>query len=218
MYVFKKDQAKNLTDEELISKIKDGESLFYRDIVKRYNQRLYRIAISYGVYDDDCDEVIQNTFIKVYEKLDQFRSEARFSTWLIRILINECLMLKRKKKKWLGLNDIVTLPAGDHLNPEIKYMDEERKKIFEDAVNRLPEKYKSVYILKEIEGMSIEEITEILAISKVNVKVRLHRARIILREFISIDTEVSELFTFGNERCDRVTSNVMDYILKRKIQ
>lgn len=214
MQVIKKDQLKNLTDEELIAYVKEGKIDYYREIVKRYNQRMYRIAISYGVYDDDSEEVIQTAFITAYEKLSQFRGDAKFSTWLTRILINECLMLKRKKKKTINIDEIVTIPAGDHLNPEIKYMDKERKKILEDAILKLPEKYKSIYILKEIEGMSIEKISELISISEVNVKVRLHRARTMMKEYISQNIDVTELFTFGNERCDRVADNVMDIILK----
>ncbi|HSD63860.1 MAG TPA: RNA polymerase sigma factor [Ignavibacteriaceae bacterium] len=216
MQVLKKDQLKNLTDEELIARVREGSVEYYREIVKRYNQRMYRIAISYGVYDDDSEEVIQTAFITAYEKLEQFRGEAKFSTWLTRILINECLMLKRKKKKSISIDEIVTLPAGEHLNPESKYMDKERKKILEDAILKLPEKYKSVYILKEIEGMSIEKVAEAISISQVNVKVRLHRARTMMREFIGQDFDVTELFTFGNERCDRVADNVMDYIINQK--
>lgn len=213
MQVLSKNQLKNLTDEELITKVRDGSSEYYREIVKKYNQRMYRIALSYGVYDDDCEEVIQTAFITAYEKLAQFRGEAKFSTWLTRILINECLMLKRKKKRSISIDEIVTIPAGDHLNPEIEFMDKERKKILEDAILKLPEKYKSVYILKEIEGMSIEKIAETMSLSQVNVKVRIHRAKTMMREFIGQDIDVTELFTFGNERCDRVTDNVMDYIL-----
>ncbi len=217
MQTIKTEKLNNLSDEELISKVKSGEIEYYRDIVKRFNQRMYRIAISYGVYNDDCEEVIQTAFITAYEKLEQFRGEAKFSTWLTRILINECLMLKRKKKKLINIDEIVTIPAGDHLNPETEYMDKERKKILENAILKLPEKYKSVYILKEIEGMSIEKIAELMSLSQVNVKVRIHRAKTMMREFIGQDVNVNELFTFGNERCDRVADSVMEYILNRDL-
>ena len=213
----KRDQIKNLSDEEIIAEVKAGKIEYFSQIVKRYNQRMYRIAVSYGVYDDDCEEVIQSAYISAYEKLNQFRGEAKFSTWLIRILINECLMMKRKKKKAQNLFDEnVTFSAGDHLNPEREYMNKERKEILETAIKKLPEKYRTVYILKEVEGMSIEEASGALAISKVNVKVRLHRAKSMLKDILRNITDVSSLFMFGNERCDRVNNAVMSYIRKKK--
>lgn len=209
-----KDPVTNLPDEELIKGIKEGNKEYFRLIVKRYNQRMYRIAVSYGVYDDDCEEVIQKAYITAYEKIHQFRGEAKFSTWLIRILINECLMLKRRDKKRVDINETVTFPSGDHLNPETIFMEKERKEIIENAVIQLPEKYRAVYVLKEIEGFSIENISEVLSISQVNTKVRLHRARAMMKEFLGNETDLSDLLRFGDERCDRVTGKVMQHISK----
>ena len=215
-----KNKLSELTDEEIISEVKKGNSEYFAEIVKRHNQRLYRIAISYGIYDDDSEEVLQLAYISAYEHLNQFRGEAKFSTWLIRILINECLQLKRKKQSYRNVSEeeLVTIPSGEHLNPESHYMEKERKEILESAIQQLPDKYKSVYLLKEVEGMSIEETSEALAISKVNVKVRLHRAKSMLKNFIQATTDVSTLFTFGNERCDRVNESVMNYIRRKEVE
>src|SRR5574338_369409 len=209
---------KQISDEEIIIEIKNGNIEAYSEIVRRYNQRLYRIAVSYGVTDDDAEEVIQLAYISAYEKLAQFRGEAKFSTWLIRILINECLMLKRQQKRIVKIeeSDDVTFSGDNHQNPEENYMNIERKEMLEEAVKRLPEKYRTVFIFKEIEGMSIEEISDSLGISKVNVKVRLHRAKSMLKEDIKGILHFSSLFTFGNERCDNMTENVMDYIRNNK--
>lgn len=209
---------KQISDEEIIIEIKNGNIEAYSEIVRRYNQRLYRIAVSYGVTDDDAEEVIQLAYISAYEKLSQFRGEAKFSTWLIRILINECLMLKRQQKRIVKIeeSDDVTFSGDNHQNPEENYMNIERKEMLEEAVKRLPEKYRTVFIFKEIEGMSIEEISDSLGISKVNVKVRLHRAKSMLKEDIKGILHFSSLFTFGNERCDNMTENVMDYIRNNK--
>lgn len=205
---------KQIPDEELINEVKSGRIEAYSEIVRRYNQRLYRIAVSYGVMDDDAEEVIQLAYISAYEKLSQFRGDAKFSTWLIKILINECLMLKRQQRRVVKLDESkdVTFSTESHQNPEEDYMDIERKEILQEAVKRLPEKYRTVFIFKEIEGMSIEEISDSLGISKVNVKVRLHRAKSMLKEDIKGIIHFVSLFTFGNERCDNITENVMDYI------
>lgn len=203
-----------LTDEELIEEVKRGNTEFFSEIIQRYNQRMYRTAVSYGISDDDCDEVIQLAYISAYEKLNQFRGESKFSTWLIKILINECLMLKRRKKKLVSLSEpgSVTILSPEHQNPEASYMNTEQKEILEKAIADLPEKYRTVYIFKEIEGMSIKEISEILLISGVNVKVRIHRAKALLKDYIKELTDTSKLFTFGNERCDAINNNVMNYI------
>jgi RNA polymerase sigma-70 factor (ECF subfamily) len=209
----RKIKLSGLTDEEIVGEVKKGNSEYFAEIVKRYNQRLYRIAISYGVFDDDAEEVIQLAYISAYEKINQFRGDAKFSSWLIRILINECLMLKRKKQKFVNIpEELVTNLPGDHLNPERHYMEKERKEIFEKAIRQLPEKYKTVYMLKEVEGMSIDETSSALAISKVNVKVRLYRAKSMLKNLIKDGADISALFTFGNERCDKVTDSVMYFI------
>lgn len=210
-------QPNKLTDEEIISEVKAGNIEYFSEIVRRYNQRMYRTAVSYGIFDDNCAEVIQLSYISAYENLSQFRGEAKFSTWLIRILINECLMMKRKTKRNQNLfqDDNVTVMSAEHLNPAKEFMDKETKKILETAIRKLPEKYKSVYILKEVEGLSVEEVSEALNISKVNVKVRTHRAKSILKSLLNEITDVSDLFEFGNERCDLVTNKVMDYIMDK---
>lgn len=206
------------SDEEIINEVKWGNKEYFAEIIKRYNQRLYRIAISFGIDDDDCDEVLQLTYISAYEKLSQFRGDARFFTWLTRILINECLMLKRKNKKVIHLTEdkAVTISDSVHLNPIESLMEKERKEILENAIRSLPEKYKSVYMLKEVEGLSVLETSEVLAISEVNVKVRLHRARSMLKNVINEVADVSTLFSFGNERCDRINNKIMDYIRKQE--
>jgi len=207
-----------LTDEEIISEVKNGDSELFGLIVKRYNQRLYRIAISYGIPDDDCDEVLQVAYISAYEKIHQFRGEARFSTWLTRILINECLQLKRKKQRIMNFSEdeLVTNSLSNHLTPESDYMEKEIKEILEDSIQKLPDKYRIVYILKEVEGMSIAETSSVLAITEENVKVRLHRAKSMLKNIIKDTTDVAALFTFGSERCDRVRDSVMNYISRKE--
>lgn len=208
----------SLTDKEIVLEINKGNIECFSEIIRRYNQRLYRVAVSYGIPNDDCDEVIQLSYISAYEKIKQFRGEAKFSTWLTKILINECLMLKRKNKKFSFIEpDSVTIATDDHQNPEKHFMNKEQKEILEKAVASLPDKYRTAYILKEIEGMSIKDISEIVLISPVNVKVRIHRAKSLLKNYIKEITDVSSLFTFGNQRCNAINIKVMEYIRKREL-
>ncbi|OGU36725.1 MAG: hypothetical protein A2068_03725 [Ignavibacteria bacterium GWB2_35_6b] len=204
----------NITDDQIIERVRANETEMFSFIIKKYNQRLYRVAVSYGVYDDDCDEVIQRTYIAAFEKLNTFKGNSKFSTWLIKILINECLMLKRKYKKNHAVkeDELMNLQSDDTISPEKAVMNKETKIFVESAINDLPEKYKQVFILKEVEGMSIEETSEVLLISKTNVKVRLHRAKSMLRDFLTSRIGYEGLFIFGNERCDNITSKVMLYM------
>lgn len=209
----------NFTDEELIQLIKTGETELYSIIMRRYNQRLYRTAISFGISDFDSDDVIQQAYINAFERIGQFRGDAKFSTWLTRILINECLMFKRKKKaennKFVDDEKFVTNLSLQHQTPEREFMKDEMKDILESAIKKLPEKYRSVYILREIENVSIKECVGILKISEVNVKIRLHRAKNLLKDDLLKSFDKNEVLTFGNKRCDAVVENVMSRILNK---
>ena len=208
----------NRSDESIIQLIKTGETELYRIIMKRYNQRLYRTAVSFGISDFDCDDLIQQAYINAFQKIEQFKGQAKFSTWLTRILINECLMFKRKKKsenqRFVDVDGdrAVTNPAFQHQTPEKEFMNNEMKNILENSVKKLPQKYRSVYILREMENISIKECSEILNISEVNVKVRLLRARNLLKNDLLKSFDKNEILTFGNKRCDNIVENVMNYI------
>ncbi len=206
----------NLSDEKLIQLIKTGETELYRIIMKRNNQRLYRAAVSFGISEFDCDDLIQQAYINAYEKIEQFKRQAKFSTWLTRILINECLMFKRKRKaennKFVDDEKFVTNLSLQHQTPAKELMDKEMKIILESAIKKLPEKYRSVYILREIENISIKECSGILKISEVNVKVRLLRARNLLKNDLLKSFDKNEILTFFDKRCDNIVENVMKHI------
>ncbi len=218
MEIIEKRSKEKLSDEELIQRIKAGEIELYRIIMKRYNQRLYRTAVSFGISDFDCDDLIQQTHIKAFEKIEQFKWQAKFSTWLTRILINECLMFRRKKKsenrRFIDVEEDkpVTNPALQHQTPEREFMKGEMKYIIEKGISELPEKYRTVFVLREVEGMSVKECSETLEISEVNVKVRLLRARNILKDKLLKKFNMNEVLTFGNPRCDAIVERVMKHI------
>ena len=207
----------DLPDEVVINEVKKGNIELFRIIIKRYNQRLYRTAIAFNIDDDGCDDVLQQTYIHAYEKLHQFKGDAKFSTWLTKILINECLMMKRiNRSKNRGKESLenVTSSFAEHQTPEDSFMQNELKNILENAIKVLPEKYKHVFILREVEGLSVKETADILDISETNVKIRTHRGKSLLQKKISESLNYEELITFGNERCDAVSDNVMNFIKK----
>jgi len=206
---------KDLPDEEVIAGIKNGNHDLFRIIIKRYNQRLFRTAISFNIDNDDCDDVIQQTYIHAFEKLNQYKGEAKFSTWLTKILINECLMLKRSRKIILRKKEkpeVVTFGVSEHQTPEDSFMQNELKNIIEDAIRELPEKYRQVFILREVEGLSVKETADILGITETNVKIRAHRGKSLLQEKLSLKINFKEMYTFGNERCNNIENRVMELI------
>lgn len=211
---------KDLSDKEVIEEIRKGNINLFRIIIKRYNQRLYRIALSFNINDDDCDDILQMTYIRAFEKLSQFRGDSLLSTWLIKILINECLMLKRREKNKNKVKEkieIVTSLINEHQTPEHKYMQNELKNILETEINELPDKFRQIFLLREVEGMSIKETSQLLGITETNIKIRLHRAKSLLKDRISQKINYKEVFTIGNERCDNITDRVMEYISHQQV-
>jgi len=207
-----------LSDEEIISLVKEGKSQYYEVTMRRYNQRLYRVAKGMNIIDADCDDIIQQSFINAYQKLSQFKGESKFSTWLTRILINECLMHKRRKKLVIN-EDILENPevmekAFNQTNnsPEKDMIQEEMKKILEEAIEYLPEDFRTVYMMREVEEMSVKETAECLNISESNVKIRLFRAKAVLKNYLERYLKPGEIFEFGNWRCDAVVEGVMKFI------
>jgi RNA polymerase sigma factor (sigma-70 family) len=205
----------NLSDKQIIDEIRNGNIEMYRILIKKYNQRLYRTALSFNISNDDCDDILQQTYIRAFEKLHQFQGEALFSTWLTKILINECLMLKRKEKNELGRKEnlkLVTSSNALHQTPEYNFMQNELKIILEKEINILPEKYRQVFLLREVEGMSVKETSQLLGVTETNIKIRLHRAKSLLKESLSKKINYKEAFTIGNERCDNIADRVMEKI------
>ena len=164
---------------------------------------------------------MQNVYIKAYTKLYQFNLKSKFSTWLIRIAINESLAALKKKGKLVhidGFNHttdddfVLELPVHKQPNPQQKMTQKEAKQLLESAIDQLYSKYRSVYIMKEVEEMSLNEISEALDISLANVKIRLHRAKSMLKELLYTLTNTTTIFEFDFNRCDRITENVMKSI------
>jgi RNA polymerase sigma-70 factor (ECF subfamily) len=210
-----------ITEIEIIKRIISGEKEFFEILLRRNNQKLYRVIRSYIKDNAEIEDIMQNTHLKAYEKLYQFKNTSTYSTWLIRIGINETLARLREKGKVYTLNDqsqnfesntILEMPDKNQLNPEKRIIQMEAKQLLENTIDGLDVKYKTVYILREIEEMSIKEISDCLNISISNVKVRIHRAKSILKEKLLDFAKNKDVFEFGFSRCDSVTEHVMRLI------
>jgi len=212
--------ASLLADNDVVRRVIAGEKSLFEILMRRNNQKLYRIVRSYLRDEEEIRDVMQNTYLKAFDKLSQFHGDAAFSTWLIRIGINEALMRIKdiKKTKVLYLNsDHVDAEKLNHIpdkqvSIEKQIIKQEMQQVLEHAIDGLPEKYRVVYVMKEVEGMENLQVAGILGISEANVKVRLHRARAIIKDLLLKFTEGADVFGFGNSRCDALVEAVMKSI------
>lgn len=207
-----------LEDSELIKRILSGEKELYEILVRRNNQKLYRVIRGYLNEEAEIQDVMQDSYIKAYIKLYQFRMESTFSTWLIRIAINESLRKLKNKGKLLHMypmnkqnsdDRILRIPDDKRLNPQEKMIHNETKYLLEKAIDQLDIKYRTVYILREIEGMNIKEVAEALDLTVSNVKMRLSRSKAMLKEKLYDLSINKDVFEFGFSKCDKITWSVM---------
>lgn len=209
-----------IKENEVIKRILSGEKELYEILVRRNNQKLYRIVRSYVKDDAEIEDIMQDSYVKAFTKLYQFKLDSTFSTWLIRIGINESLARLKEKGKIYHLNiqseslnnTILDIPDSRQLNPQDKLIRNEAKQLLENTIDSLDIKYKTVYIMKEVEEMSLKEIAVVLDLSVANVKVRLHRSKEMLKEKLYEVANDRKIFEFGYSRCDRITENVMRQI------
>lgn len=211
----------SFSDEFIISKIKEGEIQLFELIVRRYNQQLFRIVRGYLTSRQDAEDAMQSAYLKAFENLTQFRGEAKFSTWLTRIAINEALKTLKNQKNTVDFsvtdhqdND-QTDNREEFSSPEATVIEKDMNKHLEKAIDKLPPKYRSVLIMRKIEQLSTNETAEVLEISRSNVKVRLHRAKKMLQEELSEMLDEIDLLSFKGEDCNDMTQRVMTLIKER---
>ena len=208
------------TDEEVVERVRAGETALYEIILRRYNQRLYRVARSIVREDGEAEDVMQEAYVKAYQNLHQFEGRSAFSAWLTRIAVHEALARVRRNGKFDQLDHseedgaFVVEPVAKSPDPEAATSQEEMARILEQALLHLAPQYRTVLLMRDVEEMSTSETAEALELSEENVKVRLHRGRAALRREIleRIGTSSKEVFPFMGERCDRVVRNVLQKV------
>ncbi len=210
---------RTLTDEEVAARVLAGEKELYEIIMRRHNQRLFRISRAFVTDGNEAEDVVQQAYISAYEHLPSFQGRSRFSTWLTRIAINEAMAHSRRLRRIVPLEpefrngeeeqepNQLPAPAGE--NPEERLMNGELRSILERTIDELPVKYRSVFVLREIEEMSVAETSESLGISEANVKVRLNRAKEMLKRRIGGIYQEAGVYHFDLVRCDRIVAAVL---------
>jgi RNA polymerase sigma-70 factor (ECF subfamily) len=205
-----------LPDDEVVRRVRRGETSLFEILMRRYNQRLYRVARAVLRDEAEAEDVMQHAYVAAYTHLDQYAGRAQFSTWLTRIAFYEALARARRRGRevvgghWseAGADPIGLLRSVDP-DPEQQALDGEMRTLLESAVEALPATYRSVFVLREVEGLSTIETAECLQVSVDVVKTRLHRARGLLREeLLERVGPASAAYPFACPRCDRVVNAV----------
>ena len=208
------------SDEELVRKILGGEVEELAVLMRRHNQRLYRICRSVVTNDAEAEEAVQEAYLRAYRHLDQFRGESKFSTWLIKIAVYEALSRRRR------LSRLVPLESGSGLRPQLvsKQRNPEQETInrdlgrqLEKAIDSLPPNYRTVFVMRHVEGLSTDDTAASLMLSRESVKTRLLRSRRMLQEKLGphVVAQPSEnVHPFLGARC----AGLIDRVMKRIIQ
>jgi RNA polymerase sigma-70 factor (ECF subfamily) len=208
----------SLDDEEVVRRVRAGETDLFELIMRRYNQRLYRVARSILRDDGEAEDVMQQAYVNAYTHIDQFAGAARFSTWLTRIAVHEALARARRRTRLKELDSMQDANEAEPValrderpDPERQAHTAELRAMLESAIDALPEHYRSVFVLREAEGLDTLEVAECLEISGEAVRQRLSRARALLRRriFAATGESRSAAFAFHLSRCDRVVNGVM---------
>src|SRR5215470_13283553 len=212
------EKSRAWTDEEIVERVRAGETALYEILMRRYNQRLYRVTVSIVRDLAEAEDVMQDAYVRAYGHLGQFAGRAPFSAWLTRIAVNEALARVRLRSQNEPLqddvgDDEVGMKAIDTaLDPETKAANAETAELLEAAVLQLPEQYRTVVMLRDVEEMSTKETADALELSEENVKVRLHRGHALMRGWLltKVGASGKKAFAFMGERCDLVVSGVME--------
>jgi len=200
-----------LPDEEIVARVINGEQHLYEGLMRKYNLRLFRISMSIINDEMAVEDVMQTAYLNAYLNLANFQNKSSFSTWLTRILINESTLYKKKQ---LRREQVIEKQGNNYLSetPLHGLMNKELKVMLEKTIGDLPEKYKLVFVMREIEEMSTSETMSVLNLSESNVKVRLNRAKEMLRGSLSGYYRSNQLYEFNLIHCDRVVNFVMERI------
>ena len=215
-----------LSDAEIARRVASGDEDAFRVMMRRHNQKLYRAARSVLRDDAEAEDAVQEAYLLAYRAMGSFRGDAKLSTWLTRIVINEAIGRSRRKKRTA---EIISLDgdgrSGEHdENPPEAQMREDPseqpdasahrgqiRRLLEQKIDDLPEMFRAVFMLRAVEEMTTEEVAVALEIPEATVRTRFFRARALLREALAreMDVALDGAFAFDGARCDRIVGNVL---------
>jgi RNA polymerase sigma-70 factor (ECF subfamily) len=213
-------RSPTLTDEEVVRRVRGGEVALFEVLVRRHDARVYRTARAILRNDAEAEDAMQSAWLHAYQHLGEFAGAAAFSTWLVRIAANEALGRLRRKVRLVAVEDgdeeeERTMDPIRRDGPEDRAAARESVRLLERAVDALPAHYRSVFVLREVEQLSTRETAQALELGEEAVKVRLHRAKALLRRALGeeVGRAAPEAFQFLAPRCNRMVERVMAAIL-----
>lgn len=210
--------VQHYTDIEIIRQVLAGNTALFEIIIRRYNPYLYKVGRSYGFNHQDTEDLMQETFISSFMNLEQFAERSSFKTWLIKIMLNQCY---RKANKLSYLREQTTdilpdnsssmfLPGYNNTNDAV--ISKEFNKVVEACLQQLPQEYRTTFALRELTGLSVAETAEAMNTTAGNVKVRMNRAKAMLRKEIEKTYSTEDIYEFNLVCCDRIVNSVMKRI------
>lgn len=215
--------ASPLPDDQLAQRVAAGDPEAFTALMRRYNQSLYRAARSILKDDAEAEDAVQEAYLQAYRSIGNFRGEAKLSTWLIRIAVNEAIARTRKRTRRAEVIRLegdtppeseapeATMTQSPPEQPEQSAQRAETRRLLESKIDALPDAFRAVFVLRALEEMSVEETATALAIPEATVRSRFFRARSLLREALAreIDTAFEDAFAFAGARCDRIVAGVL---------
>jgi len=196
-----------LSDADVVRRVRAGEPALFEILMRRHNQRIYRTVRAVLKDESEVEDVMQQAYVNAFTHLHQFEERSQFSTWLTRIAVNEALARRRK----MNVPEAIEEMTSNQPDPERQAYAQELGRVLEAAVDALPETYRAVFMLRDIEGLSTSETGEGLGLGEEAVKTRLHRARAMIRRDVTarIGVATAAAFQFQAPRCDRVVEAVL---------
>jgi RNA polymerase sigma factor (sigma-70 family) len=218
-------QKEKYSDEEIIETILKGETAWFEIIIRRYNSYLYKTGRSYGYNQHDTEDLMQETYINAFVHLAKFERRSSLKTWLVTIMLNNCYQRKQKfsftKEKTTENNleeNAHPLFTQNSTTMEKNIINKELGHVLEKAIREIPEEYRMVFTLRELNGMSTTETSNALNISESNVKVRLSRAKTMLRSEIEKMYLPEDIYEFNLVYCNRIVENVMKAVSQVQVR
>jgi RNA polymerase sigma-70 factor (ECF subfamily) len=219
-----KTASKELPDTEIARRIALGDRDAFELLMRRYNQTLYRTARSILKDDAEAEDAVQEAYMLAYRAMGAFRGDAKLSTWLIRIVVNEAIARARKRNRRAEIIQLSGEPEPDadlsevNVNeatpeqPEHAAMRAETRRLLEGKIDALPDAFRTVFVLRALEELTVEETAATLGIPAATVRTRFFRAKGLLREALAreIDFAYGDAFAFAGGRCDRIVAGVLD--------
>ena len=212
-----------LDDAQLVELARLSESDAFRTIMQRNNRRLYRVARSVLGDDSEAEDVVQEAHVRAFGSLGTFRGDSSLTTWLTRITLNEALGRLRQRRPTVELTVLDAAPVGPAniipfptmqpgTDPERAVAQQQIRRLIEGAIDELPEAFRTVFVMRQIEEMSVEETADFLKIEPATVKTRLHRARRLLRQALDqqLASSLTEAFPFDGKRCTHIADKVLE--------